>query len=1297
VTALPRARRAAALSAASAGAVVVALVAAPAGAAPVGHVKPAYARIAGTTRAPRGALKIGVTSTSKRIAGVVALAPRDPAALAAEAKAVSDPHSARFHQFLSPTEFANEYAPTAATITAVKSTLSASNLAVTSVSRNGMLVHFSGSVGSAESAFRTQLSDFRLANGRVATNATTALSFPASIASSVTAVVGLDNVAERSGSFRRATQPAARKAVTSKLTHYKGAPSACSTATAAANAYGGLTDDQIAHAYGVDGLYKHSELGTGQTVGIVEFEPFLLSDVKAFDSCYYGASEAAAMTGRIVTTTVDGGAGVGPGSGESILDVEDVQGLAPGATVNVYEAPNSDSGSLDMLNQMVQDNNTVISNSWGICEPDLLSAVPGAANAENTIFEQAALQGESVFSSAGDSGSDDCARGTSPTANPLGVDDPASQPYVTAVGGTTITNANVPIDEQVWNDGAAGGGGGGGVSQIWGAQSWQQSFLDTTSAANAVTDTGLTACASSPSTAAACREVPDVSAQADEYTGAITIYSAEFGGWTTFGGTSSATPLWAAMIADTNSTAGCAATKVGFVSPELYALAAVPATYKASFTDIKLGNNDVYDVATGDAYATRAGYDMASGLGSPRLTTGTSTLGLAGNLCSLASAAAPSITSISPAVIDASTTGSMTISGTGFASATGLSIGNYEVPASDRSVTATTIVVSPIPTALQAGDGGLVGPNDGTGRALVSVTGPNGVTSRFGPSSTVMYVKNATASVPTVSGLYAWGGRQGGGNQVTVLGAGFTDAADVANVTKVTVGGVAATNVSVVDSDKLTATIPAYASGTTACVGSQNPATDVCQAQVVVSNANGDSDTSTILPAASGAPFEGVSDGSTLPECATGHTCELVPANSEYDYYPTPTISSVTTTSAGDPTVWVSEKGTTTATINGTGFDPFSVNWVNVGSTTDPNSQAFEVLSITPTRIVVVLPGHELTVEPVSKNLTVASMAGLSAPTPVKYAGVPVVSEVTPPAGPIAGGTLIKGTGKGFQGIALADGGGLAMVSAIGAGSASANSGYHAVSDTTLQAKTPASTPGATYLSVCTVTGCSEPKTLNEFIDSSFEYYPPGDPVVTGTSVKRGPAAGGTHVVISGRNLSDAVEVFFGSRLSKAHSGYALLTNGSSTRIDAVAPPGAAGAKVSIVVVTVESLVEGLPSKKTSAATFTYAPSVSSPPRSVKAHTSGTTVKVSWSAPLSTGGHAITKYRVSAVAQANGAHPHAKRPRTVSATTKAKTHSASLKHLRGGWTYVVHVAAVNAKGTSHSATSTNRLTIVAPA
>src|SRR5206468_1058434 len=147
-------------------------------------------------------------------------------------------------------------------------------------------------------------------------------------------------------------------------------------------------------------------------------------------------------------------------------------------------------------------------------------------------------------------------------------------------------------------------------------------------------------------------------------------------------------------------------------------------------------------------------------------------------------------------------------------------------------------------------------------------------------------------------------------NTVTVFGSGFA-ASGPDRVTGVTVGGVPATGVQVVNPTTLTVTIPSYVANTTVCTSGDDAANDVCQAQLVVTNANGSSRQLAIHRPYTGVPYEGVSGGVPLPSCVTARTCEIVPSSTEYDYYPTPTITSITTTSANDATTWVSEQGDT--------------------------------------------------------------------------------------------------------------------------------------------------------------------------------------------------------------------------------------------------------------------------------------------------------------------------------------------------------------------------------------------------
>ena len=133
------------------------------------------------------------------------------------------------------------------------------------------------------------------------------------------------------------------------------------------------------------------------------------------------------------------------------MDIEDVIGLAPEATIDVYQAPNSSNADvLDVYSTIVDDDTEpVVSTSWGECEPDQDASDSSFRISEQGLFEQAATQGQTVFAAAGDNGSTDC-YGDAELAerSQLYVDDPASQPYVVGVGGTSIVGGS----ETVWND-----------------------------------------------------------------------------------------------------------------------------------------------------------------------------------------------------------------------------------------------------------------------------------------------------------------------------------------------------------------------------------------------------------------------------------------------------------------------------------------------------------------------------------------------------------------------------------------------------------------------------------------------------------------------------------------------------------------------------------------------------------------------------------------------------------------------------------------------------------------------------
>jgi hypothetical protein len=1173
-------------------------------------------RIEAAPYAPVGARAVGVVPPSAVVSGAVVLRPRDDAALVDFIGEVADANSPLFHQYLPAGAFASRFGPAESAINAVSSQLKAHGLRVSGVSSDGLLMSFRGTASQVESTFHTGLERYLLRNGSIGVATTSAVSMPAAIASSIAAVLGLNDLVQVRpvGAVRApgSARPRIRPATTASFAHPPGSPKACASARAAARASGGLTDDEIANAYGAFGLYASGDLGAGQHIAIYELEPFLRSDIRTFDTCYFGASAAAGMLTRLHVMPVDGGQPAGPGSGEANLDVEDVSAIAPQATIDVYEGPSpgADGTDYDPVDEYAAiidaDSDQIVSTSWGLCEQAIELGQPGLQQAENELFEQAAAQGQSVFGAAGDNGSDDCNTFETSTPvsgqNPLSVDDPASQPYVVSVGGTTIDDAATqPPLEHVWNDGADGGAGGGGISQSWAMPTWQREATvpgialpgsaDYANADQVESSFGYppdfcqsTVAGASSSTP--CRLVPDVSAQADEFTGAITVYEAAFGGWGTVGGTSSSTPIWAATLALINASPTCAsnaATRngVGFASPLLYDVASDPGNYGASFNDITAGNNDVYGLDNGLVFPATTGYDLGSGLGSPRLTGPGGSAGLAYYMCSFArQAARPAVSGINPA--SGSITGgeAITITGVGFESdgssnVAAIEIGAAQIPPSRFSVLSATSISATLPPALDARPPVAPSPQDGAGPVEVIVTLDDDASSAPAPQSTFEYVDtHAARTVPSITGVIPYGGSESAPGPVTILGSGFTAA------TSVTFGGVAASRFTVNSPYRITATPPAYSSRTTCSplpttgvYAGESAANDICQVEVRVANARGKSATGRILPPDEGAV---VVDSLGVLVAPPGCRCETEQAPTEFDYIPAPTITSVST-SAGAASL-ASETGSSVITVLGSGLDPLTIDWADFGKPSLESSIGTDYVFLTGTEMQIVAPGEALTVDPLSVPFSVKTLAGQSAPVTVTYAGVPKVTAVVNTinsteldgtyGAPDSGRTPLQVRGRGFVGQLLAP---IEFSDTTSPYSLGTQYTFTVNSNTSLSTETVAQNPAIVDVRLCTVSGCS----LDRPADLLY-IYPPGNPSVTSVSPHSGPAAGGTKVTIQGEDLGCALEVFFGDVKAESFTPVeALLDCGSTTALHATSPPGTAGSEVPVTVGTIESYFTG--------------------------------------------------------------------------------------------------------------------------
>lgn len=589
---------------------------------PVTAAHAATVRVGRTPAVPIGARFMGMVPAARLLHVTVALRPHDPAALAAYARAVATPGSPSYRRYLTPAQFARRFGATPAQISAVRRALRARGLAPGAVSRGALSIAVMASAARLERAFDVSLTRMALRDGRMTIRASAAPALPASLASTVQSVVGLNTMAAPRPLLARA-RPGASSPQTHSRTHVvTGGPQPCGAASAAAPGQQAYTADQIASAYGFSGLYSAGDNGAGITVAVYELEPDDPSDVAAYQSCY-------GTHATVSNVAVDGGAGIGPGSGEAALDIENLIGLAPNVNVLVYEGPNSNSGApgagpYDTFSTIINQNRArVVTVSWGQCEAGLGQT---DASAENTLFEQATIQGQSIVAASGDSGAEDCDAGGAVPQTRAAVDDPSSQPFVTGVGGTTLSSLGPRPTESVWNSGGTvlsgmlqPGASGGGISALWPMPSPQLN-----AAAALDVRTGQAAGSACGHPGSFCREVPDVAADGDPATGYLIYWNGrgevtgEPAGWQGIGGTSGASPLWAALLALTDGSRACSGAPVGYANPALYEAAG--AAYAEDFNDVTTGNND-FTGTNGGRFAAGPGYDPVTGLGTPNATS----------------------------------------------------------------------------------------------------------------------------------------------------------------------------------------------------------------------------------------------------------------------------------------------------------------------------------------------------------------------------------------------------------------------------------------------------------------------------------------------------------------------------------------------------------------------------------------------------------------------------------------------------------------------------------------------------
>jgi len=506
---------------------------------------------------------LGRLDSSTRLRLSINLPLHDRAALSNLLEQIYDPASPLYHHYLTPDEFDARFGPTEGDYQAVVTWAMHSGFTVTSRHPNRMILEVSASVADIERALQVTM--------RTYTHPTEHRTFFApdsepslDISVPILNIGGLDNFARpHPMNLRRAPLKVPAKATAH---------------TIGSGPNGNLAgfDYRAAYAPGV------SLTGTGQTVGLLEFDAYYPSDITNYEG-YIGVSNV-----PLQVVLLDGFNGT-PGSedGEVALDIEMAISMAPGlSNVVVYEAgPNGVANDvLDTMSSSTYTNVKQFSSSWGFGP---ITAT--ARTAMDAYFVKFASQGQSFFQASDDTGA---------ATNGIPIGAPDDDPYITLVGGTVLGTAGPGtswLSETVWNAqyGPGFNESGGGVSTSYAIPSWQL---------------GVSMSANKGSTAK--RNCPDVAMVADNI-----FIVADDGFHETTGGTSCASPLWAGFAALANQQAAAASLpSIGFINPAIYHIG-TNSGYSACFDDVTVGNNT--NTTSAIHYLAVPGYDLCTGWGSP--------------------------------------------------------------------------------------------------------------------------------------------------------------------------------------------------------------------------------------------------------------------------------------------------------------------------------------------------------------------------------------------------------------------------------------------------------------------------------------------------------------------------------------------------------------------------------------------------------------------------------------------------------------------------------------------------------
>ncbi|MGH8280275.1 MAG: S53 family peptidase [Gammaproteobacteria bacterium] len=601
-------------------------------------------------------------AASNTISASLILNVTDPQGLANFIQATVTPGAPAYHRFLTVRQFRRHFAPPMSEIRGLVAFIQSYGITVTKIYADHLDISVTGTEVQFNAAFATQLENYTQ-HGQQVHRPLWKGAVPAEFSKLVLGLAGLSSEAGR-------LRPMLVRAAPATLSRAAGVEAGGypvmvwpknGTATGVPEEY---TVGDVANFYQVNPLYRAGITGRGQTVGIMTFANFRRADAYA----YWQDIGLKVKPQRITKVMVDGGTPVAAGVGddETSLDVEQSGGLAPQARIRVYVAPNTGQAAVDVYYAAVSDNIAdTLSISWGQAEELFFAAANGGVDFTDQMQEtdqalmEAAAQGQSVFAAAGDSGAFDVYRDVPGVNAQLSVDYPASDPYITAAGGTTmkglqqyqvgssVISINI-AQEQVWgwdyleplcnalglnpvSCGIAYAGGGGGVSSFWSLPYYQQSVSGITQTqpnqslicetASACTE--LSVSGTPPQTVltlpggGAGRNLPDLSLNADPQTGYVVVDCTDFPepanpgcAATGFGGTSFVGPQLNGITALVDQASG---SRVGFLNPVIYTLQPVVGYGKYTpFNDITAGDNWFYQGLPG--------YDNGAGIGTINAT-----------------------------------------------------------------------------------------------------------------------------------------------------------------------------------------------------------------------------------------------------------------------------------------------------------------------------------------------------------------------------------------------------------------------------------------------------------------------------------------------------------------------------------------------------------------------------------------------------------------------------------------------------------------------------------------------------